>query len=321
MVEKNEIRNFWLARLFKWFCSPDLFDELSGDLEESYYLNSERYGKQKARFIYSLDVLSMIRPSIVKYFTGTSQSGVSMVRQNAVVAIRTLRKDKWYTLINLVGLVIAFTSSIIILQYVNFESSYDAFHEDVSSIYRVQGNISDTETGDLKNARASTLFGLMEAIREEVPDVAHSTHLLPSAGIYTVDQKVFSESKIYFTNADFFEVFSFQMLAGNASSLDEPNSIFLSKSAAHRYFQDEDPIGRSIEFDDGFNAFHYQLRVAGVFEDMPPNSQFDAEFIMNMDDMEKAINENSIFGPNTTTGGCGLALDGLLHVCQIKPRG
>ena len=289
----------FLYRFFRWFCNPELYDELSGDLEESYYLNESRYGKRKARRIYLMEVVGMIRPSVVRKFKKNSKTKNYMTQQNFKLAFRNMKKDKWYTALNLFGLTIAFVASTIIFQYVNFESSYDYFHEGVENIYRVNSKAVTAESNETKINTANSYFGLKSAILAEVPEVAHCTHLATTNGTVTINNDLFTENSIYFTTSDFFRLFSFGVLSGDPSLLDQPNHVMISESTAGKYFGSGEAVGKSLIYDDGGYGFNATLTVAGVYADMPPNGQFAADLVMNIDDMERGINDNNLFGALT----------------------
>lgn len=194
-----------------------------------------------------------------------------MLRNYLQVAIRNLRKNKWFSLINVIGLTIGITSSLIIFIYINQELSYDKFHNDAERVYRV---IKSTVSATGKSDEGSVPFPMIGALKNDF------THFEATTQIYSDDRPlavVGDEKHIIdhslFADSSFFDVFSFKIISGNPKkSLSEPNYAFLSQSLAKELFDDSNPIGEKILLRNKL-----EVEVAGIIEDTPSNShlQFD----------------------------------------------
>jgi len=136
-------------------------------------------------------------------------------------------------------------------------------------------------------------------IVNEVPEVEVCTHLANTGGTVTINNELFTENSIYFTTADFFRLFTFDILAGDPALLDQPNHVMISESTSEKYFNSREAVGKSIEYDDGGFGYNATLTIAAVYADLPPNSQFSADLFLNVKDMERGINENNVFGALT----------------------
>ena len=106
----------YFHRFLKWFCHPDFYEELAGDLEEAFEENTAEHGAKYARKKYRKEVLKLFRPSVFKefrfnYFTWIS---LDMLRNYLKIGFRNLRKDKVSASINIVGLSLGFVSALII---------------------------------------------------------------------------------------------------------------------------------------------------------------------------------------------------------------
>lgn len=179
-------------------------------------------------------------------------------------------KYKAQFLITLLSIILGFVISLCCYNYINFEFSYDDFHSDESQIFRLIQEYR--ESG--KTARNS--LPLAPAAKREIPEVLSFVRLYSSER----DVVAFKEQKIkvqlgYYVDTTFFNFFSFPLLKGKAKSLNNPNGIFISKSLKYKLFENKEPIGKIVTFD---NIGKETLTVLGVFE-VPENSHLQFEWI------------------------------------------
>lgn len=274
---------------FKWFCADEYFEELQGDLEEAYARNVTEYGIKKANAIYRKEVLLMMRPSVVRKIKGqfnNSNNNIDMIRNYIKIAIRNIRSQKVYSIINILGLAVGMAATILITLFVQYEMSYDQYHEKADRIYRVsrewlnQNGESSLHLGHLAPPFAPLMKNDFEGLAETV--VRLNSGYGP---LMTTDDKRFEEEHYFWADPDVFEVFSWNFISGNPDdALNEPNTIVLTKTAAQRYFGDEDPVGRAITY----NNFGTQveLNITGVIEDIPDNSHFHPSMLASFGTLE-----------------------------------
>ncbi len=197
-----------------------------------------------------------------------------MFRSYLTIAVRTLRRNLGYTVINLIGLAVGMAACLLIGLYVRFELSYDTFHAKSDRIYRaveksgfrpddVQWNA--TVTGLLASTARTEFSGVEDAVRmrESSLRVRHESETYPDV-------------KAFFAESNLFNIFSFDVRQGDPSTvLDRPKTVVLTASMAERLFGSADPIGKTIRVDvrDSLSTFE----VTGVMADVPSNShlQFD----------------------------------------------
>ncbi len=195
------------------------------------------------------------------------------------VAIRSLFKRQLYSFLNISGLAIGIASFIIIVLYITDELSYDGYHEKSDRIYRI-GQISDF--GGVGENSASLPFPVAFVLKEEYPDMIENVTRLfnfqsPSSFIEYKEKK-FIEKKFFFADSTFFEVFDYNFLAGDPeTALDEAFAVVITESAAEKYFGDEDPMGKTIKFEE-----RVDLKINGVIEDVPSQSHFIFDFMASM---------------------------------------
>jgi putative ABC transport system permease protein len=193
-----------------------------------------------------------------------------MLRNYLILALRHIKRQKVYTAINVIGLTTGITACILILLYVKNELSYDRYHADYQQIYRVSRawyNLDGKE--NLHLGHVAPPFGPM--LKMDYPgEIEHAVRLLGHDPIIynPANDKKFEEENFFFADPDFLDVFSWKVLKGNAASLlAEPNSIVLTETAAKRYFDDEDPLGKTLNYNN-----YADLKVTGIVEDIPANS-------------------------------------------------
>jgi putative ABC transport system permease protein len=185
-----------------------------------------------------------------------------MLKNILLTIFRNLKKNKLYFFFDVLSLVIGLTCSLLILLFINNEMSYDKFHENHENIYRVA---SDYGLG--KSAASSPPIG--PTLKADLPEVEYAARLLKTNPLITyLDARFFGDT-YYYSDPDFFDIFSFELTQGDqASALNEPNTIVLTESTAKKLFGSQSPIGQNIDMNSGRRS----LKVSGVLEDPPANS-------------------------------------------------
>ncbi|MFC2118437.1 ABC transporter permease [Bacteroidota bacterium] len=191
-----------------------------------------------------------------------------MFKKNIKTAFRNIIKDKFYSLINIIGLASGITIAIFILLFVNDEFSYDKHATQYERIYRLE---SDLTMAGKQDKFALTPFPLAVTMKDEIPEIKEVVRFL-SAGlediVFKYEENVFYEDSAAFVDSTVFEIFDYKFIYGSPeNSLNIPNTMVITASMANKYFGDDDPIGKMIEVT-GFGDFE----VKGVIEDLPANT-------------------------------------------------
>src|SRR5687768_15353603 len=152
-----------------------------------------------------------------------------MIKNYFKIAWRNLNKNRAFSLINILGLTIGITVCMMIFIFIMHEFSIDNFHSNKNNIYRVMRSFDSTKPA---TSYLSPSYG--PALLNDYPDdISKSVRVMPVSLLITVGDKSFREKKVYATDRDFFELFSFPLIEGNKSNvLDEPGSVVLSESTA-----------------------------------------------------------------------------------------
>ena len=204
-----------------------------------------------------------------------------MIRNYIKAALRNLLHHKLFSMINIAGLAIGIAGCLILITYVNFELSYDDYHENAGRIYRVRNDVYPK--GQLPDQRATTYPALGPALKANFPEVKEFARVKHYSGvvIYTDasgSSTKYREDKIYFADPAFVTLFSFRPVNGNLqSALNQPYTILLSESAARKYFGNAEPLGKKLAFKAGTEGVDFT--VSGVFKDLPKNTHFKTDFL------------------------------------------
>src|SRR5690349_12734318 len=214
-------------------------------------------------------------------FTGSSVIGTgvenldvlvgSMIKNYLLTGFRNFRRNKVFSLINIAGLAIGISASLVIYLIVHHEFSYEKFRKDGDRIYRVVTNMHFPEQ-DFKNAGVPG--PLPEAVRSDIPGIEKST-VFWAAGPMKVEVSAKTQSKnvfkkqeeIIYADDQYFHFFNYQWLGGSAdNSLNGPNKVVLTESRARNYFNYDNitnAIGQTIIYDDSVKA-----TVTGIVRDI-----------------------------------------------------
>ncbi|HEY5916318.1 MAG TPA: ABC transporter permease, partial [Chryseolinea sp.] len=210
-----------------------------------------------------------------------------MLRNFFIIAGRKIWRSKLFASLNIMGLSLGIVSFILIDLYVRYEKSFDEFRS--PQVYRVAqyGFQNNAEIGK----SAQWVPALAPAFKNDLPDVTDAARLAHT-GPFMADpvmqagEKIFRESKIYYADSSFLELFSYEMMAGSAATaLALPDQVTLSQSAAKRYFGNEEPMGQTMLFHRGENGIS-TLKVTGVFKDVPANSHLHTDFLVSFKSLE-----------------------------------
>ena len=209
-----------------------------------------------------------------------------MISNIIKLTFRIIGRNKIYSGINLLGLIIGLSCSLLIFMWVWNEIKFDKFHEKLDHIYIMQQtmNLGDSEyTTDrcgalCAPALAENFPDITMAVRTGQPGemlLAWNPELVREKDLST-EEKKFIEEQVLAVDSLFLELFTFKLLQGNPETvLDEPYSIVLSKEMAEKYFGQVDPMDQVIRINE-----EYEFKVTGIVEDVPDNSSIQFEFLI-----------------------------------------
>lgn len=226
-----------------------------------------------------------LRQTQFQILNSENQNTKLMFRNYFNIAIRNITKHRFYSLINVTGLATGVAACLLISLFILHELSYDNYHENKDRIYRVNTII---KFGNLDYNLATTPAPTAHTILSEYPEVEASTRIR-AQGNYQVRKgtESFREEDVAYADSSFFSVFTTPFLYGDPSkALTEPNTIVISRKIAEKYFPNQDPVGQTLTlFKD------WEVRIDGVMENFPDNSQFNFNLLVSMMNNEESKNE------------------------------
>lgn len=201
-----------------------------------------------------------------------------MLKSYFLVALRNLRKQSFYSMINIGGLAVGVAACLVIVLFIIDELQYDQFNEKSDRIYRVNNEIK-FGGNHMKMTYSSAPFAF--TLMQDYPEI-EATVRFRDYGSYLVKmtdgKESIKERKVMWTDSTFFKIFSVKVLEGNpTTALKEPASIAISKSIAEKYFPGKSALGQSLILDNKYNG-----KVTAVFEDLPSASHFHFQILIAM---------------------------------------
>ena len=206
-----------------------------------------------------------------------------MFKNYFITALRNIIKNKFYSILNIMGLAIGIACSILILLYVREEVTYDKHYKNWEHIYRLESNFTFSGT---ESHFAQVAIPLLPAMKSEYPEIKGITRFgsLGAANVlFQYNDVRFLESNIYFADSTVFNIFNYEFIYGTPdNALNEPNTIVLTQSFASKYFGRKNPLGELITTDK-----YGSCRVTGVIRDLPANSHLRFDCLISMATMVK----------------------------------
>ena len=202
----------YFHQFFQWFCHPDFYEELAGDLEEMLQQDFEERGMKSAKWKYRKDVLKLFRPSVLKEFRFNYSISISpdMLKNYLKIGFRNLKRDKVSASINIIGLSLGFVSALVILLYVHRELQVDTSFENGDRIYRlINDERPHSETGRLL-VTVGPPFA--PTLAEEYPEVEKAVRLRYTDNVvFKSGVNQYYENDVIYADPDFFYLFSYKI--------------------------------------------------------------------------------------------------------------
>lgn len=197
-----------------------------------------------------------------------------MLHNYIISAIRHIKNNKGFVLINILGLSIGMAVCLLIMQYVSYENNYDRFHDDYENIYRVQYNIY--KNGELKVECAAAVPAVGPAMKDNFPEVIDFCRAFPIKGIVSYNDISFREGKMQVADPSFIQLLTFPLINGDPKTcLERKNTCLITDEAAKMYFGNDDPIGKTLKI------LNRDFEITGVLADIPENSHIKFSIIIS----------------------------------------
>jgi putative ABC transport system permease protein len=241
------------------------------DMEHRFSQDLKQKGRIRAEFGRIFQFVIIVVPLLMEAAFG----GMSMFKNYIKTAFRNIKEHLGYSFINIFGLAVGMTVCLLMLMYVVNETSYDNFHEKDGRIYRLA---CDWGTEGSKMKFAGTMPAFAPALNSEIPEIEVAARIRHNSEmiILGAQNEKFKQSQIFHADPEVFDIFSWKLLEGDSSSvLAEPFSVVITQKIAKKYFNTDDPIGKTLNIDGNL------YKVTGLLRDFPPNTHLDCEILIS----------------------------------------
>ncbi len=276
-------------KLFEWYCDRAAVEDLHGDMEELFYHNLTRMPARKAKLKYWQQVLSLMLSYAIKKRKKDSAyppefyspNNVAMVTHYLKIGFRNLKRNKGFSIINILGLSLGISSCVLLLFFVQDELSFEQHFKDSERIYRLVSTMRSPDGKEFTIPRSSPPVG--PTMLNELPEIESVTRVVKDLSveeeILKYNDKSFYEKRGYQVDSNFFNMFPYEFVEGNPQkALQSPAAIVLSEAVAKKIF------GNKSALDELIRVPTYRtdtLRVTGVIKQNKFKSHLDADFYMS----------------------------------------
>jgi putative ABC transport system permease protein len=206
-----------------------------------------------------------------------------MIKNLLLVALRNFRRDRWYSLLNILGLTIGITFSLFLIFYIKDELSYDRYNKNADRIFRITSFIKEQEKETMK--WTATPFPLGPVLQKEFPEVEAAVRFVGvDRTMYKRGELRSYEQKAFYADSTLFSIFTYPFLEGNSkNALVEPKSMVLTATLAKKYFgKTTGVVGQSLQ-----NAAGDVFKITGVIKDIPFNSHLRFNMLISASTLPK----------------------------------
>ena len=209
-----------------------------------------------------------------------------MTSTNFKLSFRTLYRNKLYSILNVLGLSIGMACAMLIFLWVQFQVSFDRFHDNGDSIYRViQDQFYSNDEVFHVNVTPS---GLAKLMKENLSQVTHTSRYNQKSSLFQINEENKAMENVQLVDPDFFRMFSFPLVKGDPSRVFEnTRSMVISERMASKYFENVDPMGKIVTVEGKF-----PFTITGIIHDNPKNTEINCDILIPFE-FYKELGENT----------------------------
>ncbi|MEQ8712068.1 MAG: FtsX-like permease family protein [Cyclobacteriaceae bacterium] len=280
----------WADRFLRWYCNPELLEEIQGDIYELYDREVAQHNVRRANLRFIWNVFRFFRWSNIKKSNSEYQSNqLGMFKNYLVIGIRNIRKQWSTSLINILGLSIAIGLALTTFIFIDQQLNMDSFHTKRNSIYQIINTVQEGDSDLARWGDSPIVLGPQAKLDHSV--IKDFTRIEFRYGNLRRGDYVFNEF-MAFVDPSYLKMFDFPIKYGYRSALEEKKNIVIGEETAIKYFGEEDPMGQpmSIKF---ANGVIQQYVVGAVMDKRPDNASFGYEIMLPMDNFfDLRFNDN-----------------------------
>ncbi|MCU0357554.1 MAG: ABC transporter permease [Cyclobacteriaceae bacterium] len=281
----NRVPPRWADQFLKWYCSPELLEEIQGDVYELFNRTAVEFPR-KARWLFIWNVFRFFRWKNIRKIKSDHTDSIfhpAMLKNILIVSIRNFVRYPGQSFITTAGLTAGFTSAFLILLWISHEFSYDKFHPQKEQLYKVVSHVNANGAVQTYELAGNNLDVASVPEIESITRIS-SGNRWPHELCFRPDEK--PAECLYFNgvyaNETLFSNFNFPILQGDPNPLGKPAQLAISQKMAAALYGTENPIGRVLKIDNT-----HEVTVSAVFRDVPVNSSIQFDFALPFDILKK----------------------------------
>lgn len=266
-------------KLFSWICGTAAIEDLQGDLDELYSIKVTQKGPFRANLSYWIQILSLCfsyalrkRKSDASYSGYYGSGSMTMLTNYIKISYRNLKKQKVFTILNIVGLAMGMSISLLALAMLVELNQFEKVHNDADRIYRV---VTALEKDGNKVKYASTPQRLTSLIQEQIPQIEESVTINDRFQATIKTDRSDIQAYGYVTNESFLETFSFPLESGTIQALSQPNSVIITHELSQKIFGENKALGKILS-----TKRWGSLKVGGILKPFPQHTHFSFDLLV-----------------------------------------
>ncbi|QGY44681.1 FtsX-like permease family protein [Maribellus comscasis] len=205
---------------------------------------------------------------------------------------RNIKRNPFYSAINIFGLILGFLSVFLISAWIKYELSYDSFHSKSKEIYRVHRYFYDPD-GNENLHLTNVAPPIAPLLKNEIPEIQQIARVSNTGIVFRVGDKKIFEDNTCFAEPEILHIFDFQGLPNDDNLLKEPLTLIVSEEAAQRFFQTTDAVGKSLDVKDE-TGNKYSFIVQGVFKNWGQNTHFNPDIYISFSTYESIVGQEEM---------------------------
>ncbi|MBR09215.1 MAG: hypothetical protein CMP48_16230 [Rickettsiales bacterium] len=268
--------------LFRWYCRDERLEELEGDLLEMHeYRIRKGYSATRLKRLFWWDVIKCFKAYSIK--TTRNKMNTSLYQSYLKIGVRNAWLNKGPVAINILGLGLSVGFCITVYMIMAYNLEFDSFYQNTDDLYRVHSFRTDN-TEDFRYEYAPVaMVNYMQNSFSDVEEVAH----FQRKTFTSLYQNEFYEERTAIVSENFLKVFDIPLRYGSPETLTDPNTVYLTKRVAEKYFGEVYPVGETMTLYINEDQ-PTRVTVGGVFDHIPLNSSFFFDILINFSTLETA---------------------------------
>ena len=275
----------WAQRFLKWYCNPQLLEEIEGDIYELFDRRIDEKGPSFARKRFAWDVIRFCRWSNIKRSKTNNQrsNSIIMLTNYLQVGFRNITRNWLTSSINILGLALALGCLITLFIFIDMQQNMDRYHSNAANIYQIVNKVRNDD-GNLSTWGDSPIE-LGPTILANHPQAVDIFRIEQQTANVKYEDKVFQEN-LNFVDPGYLNNLDYDFLSGDHKTLENRDHVVISYYMAEKYFADEDPIGKQITMK-FYNSKVKTFTVGAVLDKYRYNTSIRLDFMIPMANFEE----------------------------------